>query len=122
MAKPARCRVAGLPVGHPRRGGNESPAAPTELDAVAAALWAAARPTVGLPLTLRCLAAHWRLEPPGGGASDAPPVEAAALVRLVGWRAGIRIPTDVVADDAARVKAVDKALQRRLQLSPTRRW
>jgi hypothetical protein len=97
-----------------------------KLDRVAAAIWRVAS-VYGLSLTLRALAAWWRLaDGPDVAARYSPPVVAAAIVRAVGYRAGAngryddaaaRFRVDV---DAVRTAAGD--VQRRLALSATRPW
>jgi hypothetical protein len=98
------------------------------LDPVAIRLWRKVLPAHGLPLTLRCLAAWWRIsdspELPGVHRSS---VLAAAIHRMVGYRAGeAGISHDVIAAlhrvTATETRAVTSMLQARLKLSPQQPW
>ncbi len=113
----------------------ELPPPRIRLEGVARLIWRVALPRCGLPLVLRCITAWWRLtggpgEPGGpalGGASaHSPTVLAAALERMISYRAAGR---GGYADAAAayrvsetEVRAVTAALQRQLKLSATRQW
>lgn len=99
-----------------------------DLDPVAIRLWRKVPPAHGLPLTLRCLAAWWRicdsLELPAG---QRPSVLAAAIHRMVGYRAGERgITHEAIAQlhrvTAAESRAVTPLLQARLRLSVNQPW
>lgn len=99
-----------------------------DLDPVAIRLWRKVAPAHGLPLTLRCLAAWWRIcDSPGLLAGQPPSVLAAAIHRMVGYRAGeAGITHDAIAQlhrvTAAESRAVTQMLQARLQLSPDQPW
>ncbi len=99
-----------------------------ELDPVAIRLWRKATPTHGLPLALRCLAAWLRISDDGQFlARHRPSVLAAAIHRMVGYRAGeAGITHDAIAGlyrvAATETRAVTPVLQARLQLSPLKPW
>lgn len=97
-----------------------------DLDPVAARLWTLDLPEFGIPLIARCLAAWWRVADSIDSSAHPPNVVAAAVTRLVSWRAGLRVTADMSATrHRARVEAVkaaEKALQKHLQLSATRVW
>ena len=99
-----------------------------DLDPVAIRLWRKALPAHGLPLTLRCLAAWWRISvDPELLAAHRPSVLASAIHRMVGYRAGeAGITHDAIAAlygvTAAESRASTPLLQTRLRLSPAQRW
>jgi hypothetical protein len=99
-----------------------------DLDPVAVRLWRKALPAHGLPLTLRCLAAWWRIgDGPELLAGRRPSVLAAAIHRMVGYRAGeTGAGHDAIADlyrvAASQTRAVTPLLQARLHLSPQQPW
>jgi hypothetical protein len=94
-----------------------------ELDPVAIRLWRKVPPVHGLPLTLRCLAAWWRIcEGPDSLGGQPPSVLAAAIHRMIGYRAGqTGVTHDAIAGlhrvTAAESRAVTPVLQARLRLS-----
>ncbi len=99
-----------------------------DLDPVAVRLWRKVPPAHGLPLTLRCLAAWWRI---GEGAEllavHRPSVLAAAVHRMVGYRAGeAGITHQAIAElyrvEGTETRAVTPLLQARLKLSPQHPW
>ncbi|MGH3276836.1 MAG: hypothetical protein ACRDNZ_21215 [Streptosporangiaceae bacterium] len=91
-------------------------------------LWRKTLPAHGLPLTLRCLAAWWRIsQDPEFLAANRPSVLAAAIHRMVGYRAAeMGITHDSVAAlhqvTAAESRAITPLLQARLRLSPQEPW
>ncbi len=97
-----------------------------DLDPVEEALWDKARPNLGLPFFLRCVASWRRLRPgereSGGGADAA----AAGLVHVVGRMAALRPTyTGLAKDfgvDAAAVRASATQLNRALQLFVASPW
>jgi len=99
-----------------------------ELDPVAIRLWRKATSTHGLPLTLRCLAAWWRIsDDPRFLAGNRPSVVAAAIHRMVGYRAAeAQVTHDAIAHlyrvAATDTRTVTPLLQARLQLSPEQPW
>lgn len=99
-----------------------------DLDPVAVRLWRKALPAHGLPLTLRCLAAWWRIsDGPEFPAGHRPSVLAAAIHRMVGYRAGeAGITHDAIAAlhrvTATESRAITPLLQARLKLSPEQPW
>jgi hypothetical protein len=99
-----------------------------DLDPVAIRLWRKALATHGLPLTLRCLAAWWRIDDDAGLlAAYQPSVLAAAIHRMIGYRAAEPGTThDAIADlyrvAPADTRAVTPLLQTRLKLSPAQPW
>jgi hypothetical protein len=99
-----------------------------DLDAVAVRLWRKVLPAHGLPLTLRCLAAWWRIsDGPELAAAHRPSVLAAAIHRMVGYRAGESGVTHGAIAEMYRVaatetRAITPLLQARLQLSPQQPW
>ena len=99
-----------------------------DLDPVAIRLWRKVPPAHGLPLTLRCLAAWWRIsDGPGFAGGPRPSVLAAAIHRMIGYRAGeAGITHDAIADlhqvTASETRAVTSALQARLRLSSDQPW
>jgi hypothetical protein len=99
-----------------------------ELDPVAVRLWRKALPAHGLPLTLRCLAAWWRIgDGPELLVGRPPSVLAAAIHRMVGYRAGeTEAGHDAIADlyrvAASQTRTVTPLLQARLRLSPQQPW
>lgn len=99
-----------------------------DLDAVAIRLWRKVPRAHGLPLTLRCLAAWWRIsDGPQLLAAHRPSVLAAAIHRMVGYRAGeAGITHDAIAElyrvTAAESRAITQPLQGRLQLSAEYPW
>ncbi len=96
------------------------------LDLVAAAVWKVDLPTVGLPLVVRVLAAWWRIQQQAAPLALPPRVLAAALVNLVGQRAGYRRSRPDTAEaygvEAAAVQAAARQLQPLLNLSAQRAW
>lgn len=104
-----------------------TPGPRVRLDPVADALWHCAVAMHGLPLTLRCVAAWWRLADRNQLLrAHSPELLAAAIDRMVSYRAGA---SGRYADAAAayrvdpdEVRAVNDHLQRRLQLSASRPW
>ncbi|MGH3436379.1 MAG: hypothetical protein ACRDRN_07905 [Sciscionella sp.] len=99
-----------------------------KLDPVAAALWERALPRHGLPVTLRCLAAWWRIGD-GDDLLEGHPaaVLAAAVERMVGQRAnntGGRYAEVALAYGMPEpaIRDAGALLQRRLTLSPTQWW
>ena len=107
---------------------DELPEPGCDLDPVAIRLWRKVPPAQGLPLALRCLAAWWRI-------SDGtelltvhrPGVLAAAIHRMVGYRAGeAGTSYDAIAEAhrvaAADTRAVTPLLQARLKLSARQPW
>lgn len=102
------------------------PTTAVPLDAVASALAGAVLPVEGLPLLGRCLTAWWRAGDVAVADRYGPQTVAAALLRLLSWRCGARVPT---ADCARRlgttpelVKAAEAPLKARLQLSADVVW
>jgi hypothetical protein len=99
-----------------------------DLDPVAIRLWRKVLRTNGLPLTLRCLAAWWRIsDGPELLAVHRPSVLAAAIHRMVGYRAGeAGITHDAIAElyqvAATETRAITPLLQARLKLSPQQPW
>jgi hypothetical protein len=99
-----------------------------DLDPVAVRLWRKVPPAHGLPLTLRCLAAWWRIsDGPEFQAAHRPSVLAAAVHRMVGYRAGeARVTHDAMAElyrvAATETRAINPMLQARLKLSPEQPW
>ncbi len=99
-----------------------------ELDPVASRLWRKVLTGHGLPLTLRCLAAWWRVGDMDTVLAAYRPSElAAAIHRMVGYRAGEReISYDMIAGlynvDGARLHALTSLLQARLKLSVDQPW
>lgn len=99
-----------------------------ELDPVASRLWRKVLTAHGLPLTLRCLAAWWRVGDIDTVLAAYRPSElAAAIHRMVGYRAGEReIGYDTVAElynvEGARLRALTSPLQARLKLSVDQPW
>lgn len=99
-----------------------------DLDLVTIRLWRKVPPVHGLPLTLRCLAAWWRIcEAPDLAAGQRPSVLAAAIHRMIGYRAGeVGVTHDAIADlhrvAAAETRAVTPMLQARLRLSQDQPW
>jgi hypothetical protein len=95
---------------------------------VAVRLWRKVLPAHGLPLTLRCLAAWWRIsDSPGLLAAHRPSVLAAAIHRMAGYRAAeAGITHDAIAGlyrvTAADTRAITPLLQARLQLSAAQPW
>ena len=106
----------------------ELPEPDCDLDPVALRLWRKVPGAHGLPLTLRCLAAWWRVfECPEFQDRQRPSVLAAAIHRMIGYRAGeTGVTHDVIADlhrvTAAESRAVTPVLQARLRLSPDQPW
>ena len=104
-----------------------APEPQSDLDDVARELWRVRLAGVTLPLRLRCLTALWRLPLPTTVTLDLPAtVQAAAILRLVSTRAGVRITTNGLADhyghDHDTLKQAERSLQRRLALSTTTVW
>jgi len=99
-----------------------------DLDPVAVRLWRKVLPAHGLPLTLRCLAAWWRIsDGPEFAAAHRPSVLAAAIHRMVGYRAGeAGITHDAIAElyrvAATETRTITPLLQARLKLSPEQPW
>ncbi len=99
-----------------------------DLDPVAVRLWRKVPPAHGLPLALRCLAAWWRIsEGSEFLAVHRPSVLAAAIHRMVGYRAGeAGITHDAIAElyrvAGSETRAVTPLLQARLKLSPQQPW
>lgn len=99
-----------------------------DLDPVAVRIWRKALPAHGLPLALRCLAAWWRIsDGPEIAAAHRPSVLAAAIHRMVGYRAGEAGNThDAIAVlyrvAATETRAITPLLQARLKLSPQQPW
>lgn len=99
-----------------------------DLDPVAVRLWRKVLPEHGLPLALRCLAAWWRIsDHPGLPAGPRPSVLAAAIHRMVGYRAGeAGVTHDAIAElhrvTADETRAITPPLQARLQLSAQQSW
>jgi len=99
-----------------------------DLDPVAVRLWRKVPPAHGLPLTLRCLAAWWRInESAEFLAVHRPSVLAAAIHRMVGYRAGeAGITHDAIAElyrvPGTETRAITPLLQARLKLSPQQPW
>jgi len=99
-----------------------------DLDPVAVRLWRKVLPAHGLPLALRCLAAWWRIsDGPEFLAVHRPSVLAAAIHRMVGYRAGeTGITHDAIAAlhrvTATESRAITPLLQARLRLSPEQPW
>ena len=99
-----------------------------DLDPVAARLWRKALATHGLPLTLRCLAAWWRIsDGPELAAGHRPSVLAAAIHRMTAYRAAETGTThDAIADlygvAAGETRAITPLLQARLQLTSAQPW
>ncbi|HEY5987330.1 MAG TPA: hypothetical protein VIV12_13290, partial [Streptosporangiaceae bacterium] len=95
-----------------------------DLDPVAIRLWRKVPPAHGLPLTLRCLAAWWRIsDGPQLLAAHRPSVLASAIHRMAGYRVGeAGITHDAIAElhrvTAAESRAITPRLQARLRLSP----
>ncbi len=100
---------------------------PRGLDQVERLIWKYSLPYCGLPLVLRMLTAWGRI-PDQAAMLDAhhPKAVAAAIDRMVGYRAGDRgIYGEVAAlynVAEAAVRAADKPLARHLKLSPTQLW
>jgi hypothetical protein len=99
-----------------------------DLDPVAVRLWRKVLATHGLPLTLRCLAAWWRIgDGPELLAGHRPSVLAAAIHRMTAYRAAEAGTThDAIADlykvAPAETRAITPLLQARLQLTPAQPW
>ena len=99
-----------------------------ELDPVAVRLWRKVLPAHGLPLALRCLAAWWRIsDRPELQAGLRPSVLAAAIHRMIGYRAGeAGVTHDAIAElhrvTADETRAITPPLQARLQLSAQQPW
>jgi hypothetical protein len=99
-----------------------------DLDPVAVRLWRKVLPAHGLPLALRCLAAWWRISDiPELPAGPRPSVLAAAIHRMIGYRAGeAGVTHDAIAGlhrvTAEDTRAITPALQARLQLSVQQPW
>ena len=99
-----------------------------ELDPVALRLWRRVMREHGLPLTLRCLAAWWRIGDADALLAAHRPSELAATIhRMVGYRAGeAGVTHDRTAGlyqvEAARTRALTSLLQNRLQLSAQQPW
>jgi len=99
-----------------------------ELDPVASRLWHKVLTAHGLPLTLRCLAAWWRVGDMDTVLAAYWPSElVAAIHRMVGYRAGEReISYDTIAGlynvEGARLRALTSQLQARLKLSVDQPW
>ena len=99
-----------------------------DLDPVAVRLWRKVLPAHGLPLALRCLAAWWRIgDRPELPAGPRPSVLAAAIHRMIGYRAGeAGITHDAIAGlhrvTADETRAITPPLQARLQLSAQQPW
>jgi hypothetical protein len=99
-----------------------------ELDPVALRLWRRVVPEHGLPLTLRCLAAWWRIGDADALLAAHRPSELAATIhRMVGYRAGeAGVTHDRTAGlyqvEAARTRALTPLLQNRLQLTAQQPW
>ena len=96
------------------------------LDAVASTLWRSVT-RYGLPLILRCLAAWWRVPDAGQLLAAHPPdVLAAAVARMVAYRAGAGGRYEETAAafgvDVAAVRTAAAGLQRLLHLSGDRPW
>ena len=114
------------PAGARLFGGLPEPAA--ELDPVALRLWRRVVPEHGLPLTLRCLAAWWRIGDADALLAAHRPSELAATIhRMVGYRSGeAGVTHDSIAGlyqvQAARTRALTPLLQNRLQLSANQPW
>ena len=101
-----------------------APAATTELDPVAAALWRTELGETGLPFAVRCLATWWRVErhcPP-----HSPAAVAAAISAAVAKATGLRRPAAhasaiyATAPESAEGAALD--LRAHLRLDRTRGW
>jgi hypothetical protein len=99
-----------------------------DLDPVAVRLWRKALAEHGLPVTLRCLAAWWRI---GDGAAllagRRPSVLAAAIHRMIAYRAaqagtGHEAIADLYGVAASDTRAVTPLLQSRLQLTSAQPW
>ena len=102
------------------------PATRATLDPVATAIWGAVA-TEGLSVTARSLAAWWRIEPDAQAlARHAPVAVAAAVARVVGFRAGGRGHYDDIAatfkTEVGAVRAASAVVQRALDLSDRRPW
>jgi hypothetical protein len=99
-----------------------------DLDPVAVRLWRKVLPAHGLPLALRCLAAWWRISNrPELQAGPRPSVLAAAIHRMIGYRAGeAGVTHDAIAElhrvTADETRAITPPLQSRLQLSAQQPW
>ena len=99
-----------------------------DLDPVAVRLWRKVLPAHGLPLALRCLAAWWRIsDRPEFPAGPRPSVLAAAIHRMIGYRAGeAGVTHDAIAElhrvKADETRAITPPLQARLQLSAQQPW
>jgi hypothetical protein len=100
----------------------------SELDPVAVRLWRKALAEHGLPLTLRCLAAWWRIgDGPALLAAHRPSVLAAAIHRMIAYRAAqAGSAHDAIGGlyrvAAADTRAVTPLLQARLQLTSGQPW
>jgi hypothetical protein len=100
----------------------------TELDPVAIRLWRKVLPAHGIPLALRCLAAWWRISDGSGLLAVHPPsVLAAAIHRMIGYRAAEPgVTHEAIADlyrvTAAQTRAITPLLQGRLKLAPQQPW
>jgi hypothetical protein len=111
----------------PPQWGSQTWRAPTPrvaLDPVANAVLSRHVPPLCLPLALRCLTAWARVvEEVGVGDSK---VRAAALVRVVGWRAGRRDTVEALAArhglDPDAVRDADEQMRNRLRISPSLGW
>lgn len=99
-----------------------------QLGRVGAELWRSGVKAHGLPILLRCLAAWWRLpDEPSVTAAHSAPALAAAIERMVCYRAGRPGSRYFEAAAAYRVderavRAASTDLQAQLHLSPTRPW
>ena len=99
-----------------------------DLDPVALRLWRKALATNGVPVTLRCLAAWWRIgDGPELAAGHRPSVLAAAIHRMTAYRAAEAGSThDAIAGlygvTPSDTRAITPLLQARLQLTTTQPW
>lgn len=103
---------------------HDAPVPRRPLEDVPAAIWDLAVGRLGLSLVLRALAAWWRVAEEVAGAPHPTPALAAAVVRLVGARAGFQkgcIPSPPGTDDAS-VAAAARFLNRHLRLAHDRPW
>ena len=98
------------------------------LGPVGEALWRTSVRTHGLPILLRCLTAWWRLpDEPAVTSAHPVPVLAAALVRMICYRAGrpgsrYADVADAYRVDEEAVRAANSDLQARLNLSQSKLW
>jgi hypothetical protein len=102
-------------------------ATPRGLEPLERLIWKHSLPFCGLPLLLRMLTAWNRIPDQAAVLQSHPPKAiAAAIDRMIGYRAGDRGHYNEVAGlyhiDEDTVRSADKTLARRLKLSATQLW